>query len=94
MQLQEIVGLQQHVAEFREGDPSLEAGLHRFLLQHVVHGEMLPNVAHELDRPERPQPLCVVYENRCVALSGILEPQKALELRANATHILLDLLKG
>ncbi len=50
-QVQEVVGLQQHVAEFCERQPGLEPRLHRLLLQHDVDGEVLANVAQKVDQP-------------------------------------------
>ena len=48
-QLQEVVGLQQQVAELGERDAflALEPPVHRLLLQHVVDGEVLAGVAQE-----------------------------------------------
>ena len=55
VQAQEVVGLQEHVAELGVADAlvrSFEAGLDRFLAHHLVDREVLANVAQELERRE------------------------------------------
>ena len=49
-QVQEVVRLQQHVAELGEREPALETRLHRFLLQHDVDRKVLADVAQEIDQ--------------------------------------------
>jgi hypothetical protein len=43
----EVVRLGKHVAEFGERDSRLHPALHRFLLQHVADGEVLPGVTEK-----------------------------------------------
>src|SRR5689334_1883667 len=94
MQLQVIVRLEQHVAELGEGNATVETRLHRFLLQHVIHGEVLPDLAHELDRGQAVQPVAVVDENRAAPVAaGVVEVEEPSELRANAANVRLHLLE-
>ena len=89
--MQEVVGLQQHVAELRVGDPliaPLEPGLHRLLRHHLVHGEVLADVAQEVEDPQFPQPLTVVDQEAPSA--G--EVDEALELAAHGPEVRLQLL--
>ena len=91
-QFEEIARLQQEIAELGVGDPFLvlEAPVHRLLLQHVVHGEMLPGVPQEPEQAERGEPVGIVDDARGIA--GAIEVEEALELTADAGDVLLDLL--
>jgi hypothetical protein len=91
VQLQVVVRLKQHVRELGIRDAFLEASLHRLLLHHVVHGEVLADVAHEADRAQREQPL------RVVAHAGggwSSEIEKPLELIVNLSRVRFDHLGG
>jgi hypothetical protein len=88
-ELEEIVRLQQHVREFGVGDAGIHPRAHRILLQHVVHGEMLPDVAQEVHQMERVQPRSIVA-HACRARS--VEVQEPLELAANAVGVRRHLL--
>ena len=71
-QMQEVVGLQQHVAELGEGDPltlPIQAGLHRLLRHHLIDGEVLPDVPEELEERHGSQPVGVV-EQECLRVAG------------------------
>jgi len=74
VQAQKVVGLQQHVAELGEGQAlfALQPRLDRVLSRHVVDGEVLADVAQELDQVELAQPVGVVEQQRRVghALKG------------------------
>ena len=61
-QLQEVVRLQQQVAELGERNPlfALEPAVDRLLLEHVVHGEVLARVAKKREQIDRAEPVGVV----------------------------------
>jgi hypothetical protein len=64
---EEVVRLEEHVAELGEGDPdvgALEARSDGLLGDHLVHREVLPNVAEEVEQGQGPQPRRVVQEQR------------------------------
>ena len=90
-----VVGLQQLVAELGETDAvvALEAALHRFLRHHVVDGEVLADVAQEVEEADRPQPVDVVATSaRRSTTPG--EVEKALELAADALRRFLPPARG
>ena len=89
-ELEEVVGLKQHVCELGEGDTRVHAGPHRILLEHVVHGEVLPRVAQELHHRQWREPLRIVAHAR-----GVLarEVEKPLELRPNGGRVRRYLLR-
>ncbi len=67
VEMQEVVGLQEHVAELREGDAvvgPLQAGLDGLLRHHLVHREVLADVAQEVDEADPAEPVGVVDEDR------------------------------
>src|SRR5881397_3207640 len=55
-QVQEIVRLEQHVAELGVRDARVEPRLHRLLLEHHVHAEVLADVAQEVHEALLPEP--------------------------------------
>ena len=63
--MDEIVGLQQHVAEFGVADAAfaLQAAFDRIFGEHHVDGEMLADVAQEFQVAERAHPVEVVHEH-------------------------------
>ena len=67
MQVQEVVGLQEHVAELGVADALLavlEPRAHRVLLDHRVDREVLADVAQHLEVAELLEPVGVVHELR------------------------------
>ena len=68
VQVQEVVRLEQHVAELGEGNAvlALEARAHRILGDHVVDGEMLADIPQEIHQVERKQPIGIVHHPRRV----------------------------
>ena len=65
VEAEEVVGLQQHVAELGVRDAvvgTLEAGLDRLLAHHLVDGEVLADVAQVLERGQRTEPVDVVEQ--------------------------------
>ena len=93
-QLDEIVGLQQHVVEFDEGQllVALEAKLHRIHGQHAVDREMPAHIAQELDVVERRQPLGVVEHQRRGRAAA--ELQEASEHALDGFLVAFDRLDG
>ena len=61
-QHEEVIALQQHVAELREGEAAFEPTLHRVFGEHVADREVLPSVAKKVDHSETPEPLKVVQQ--------------------------------
>ena len=59
-----VVGLEEHVAELRVGDAVLagHAGLHALPGHHLVHGDVLADVAEEVEQPDVGGPREVVDE--------------------------------
>ena len=90
--MQEVVRLEQHVAELGVREAGLEPRLHRLLLKHHVHREVLPDVAQEVDEPLGDEPFGVVEQQRG-ALAGA-ELEEPRHLIALALEILADLLLG
>ena len=92
VQLEKVVRLEQQVAELGVGDAifALDAALHRLLREHVVHGEVLPDVAQERHRAHRGEPVGVI--NQAGRIRRGAEVEEMLELRANPRDVRLDLL--
>jgi hypothetical protein len=69
VELDEVVGLQDHVVEFEERQLLLavEPHLHRVEAQHAVDREMPADVAQEVDVVERIEPVGVVGHQRIAA---------------------------
>ena len=87
VQMQEIGGLQQHVAELGEAQARSQANLDRILGQHVWHGQVLADVAQEAQQRVRAQPFVVVDDFGAVRTVEVEEPRK---LGLDADHVLLD----
>src|SRR5439155_12310545 len=92
IEVPEVVGLEQHVAEFRERQSTLHARLYRLLLHHDIDREVLPDIAQEIDQQLLPQPLRVVEQERGAwPCAKVQEPRRLIAL---ATDVLADLLLG
>src|SRR5579875_3603132 len=81
---EEVVGLQQHVAELRVGDAlvgTFEASPDGLLGHHLVDGEVLPDVTEELDQRELRQPRPVVEQE------AVVEVHEACELGADRLDV-------
>ena len=63
-QHEEVIALQQHVAELRERETAFKAALHRVFGEHVADREVLPSVAKKVNHSETTEPLKVV-EQEC-----------------------------
>ena len=93
-ELDEVVGLQDHVVEFDERQLllAIEPQLHRIHRQHAVDREMPADVAQHLDVVERGQPLGIVGHDG-VALAGA-ERQELRERALDRVLVGVDLLVG
>ena len=93
-QLDEIVGLEDHVVEFEEGQLvlALEPELDRLHRQHAVDREMPADIAQEIDVVERGEPLGIVDHQR--AGRPVVEIEEAGKDRAEALLVGLDLVIG
>ena len=89
-QVQVVVGLDQHVAEFGVGNAGLHPALDRVLLEHVADREMLAGVAQKVHQADAPQPVGVVPHSRRV---GPLEGEEPGELLTDALCVAIDLLE-
>ena len=88
-QVQEVVRLQQHVAEFGVGNARVEPRFHRLLLQHDVHAEVLSHIAQEVDEGLLDEPIGVVEDE---GLRRSVEVEEPRHLVALALQMLADLL--
>jgi hypothetical protein len=77
----EVGGLEEHVAELRERQATLEPGLDGVLGQHVGHGEVLADLAQEVEHRHRSQPVEVVDHQRLPRAGR--EVEVSLELAAD-----------
>ena len=91
-QLEEVVGLHEHVGELEEGKSVF--GCHACFIavgsQHFVDGEHGADVAHELDEVQVAQPVAVVDDNR-LALGKI---EEAAHLLFNLRNVVVDGFNG
>ena len=92
-QVQEVVRLEQHVGELREGKPLLvlETSLHELRADQIVDGEVLPDVTQELEQRLGTEPIDVVEHQRPV---GAFEIKEAPELGADPNDVLGNPLHG
>ncbi len=82
-QLHVVVGLEQHVAEFGVRDAvALEPASDGVAREHDVDGEVLADIAEEVDDAEGGGPVGVVHDDR--AGRGIVEVDEPLELPTDA----------
>jgi hypothetical protein len=90
-QLQEVIGLQDQVTELgvRDAVGALETPADRFLLQHVIDGEMLADITQVREQIDGAEPVGVVDDRRRVV--GRAEIEEAFELRPHAGDIDTDL---
>ena len=91
-QMEEVVGLQQHVAELREGDAvlaALQPGAHRLLPDHLVDREVLAHVAQEVGQRVGAEPAGVV-EQQPMPIGEVDEP---LELAPDGLAVGLEPLR-
>ncbi|MPL94363.1 hypothetical protein SDC9_40516 [bioreactor metagenome] len=92
VQLEEVIGLQDHVVEFEEAQRllAIESRLHRLERQHPVHREVPADVAQEVEVVQVVKPLGVVAHHRAVRLIAVIEV--AREDALHAGDVLIDLL--
>ena len=91
---QKVVGLQQHVAKFGEGDAvfRLDPPLHRLLGEHAVDGEVFADITQEIDVTDSAQPIVIIDDGRRIRFG--VKIQEARQLFADAGKIFFGLLFG
>ncbi len=90
VEMEVVVGLEEHVAELGVGDPlvgSLQPRTDRVLRGHLPDGEVLAHVAEELEQTERPQPVRVVDEQRRRSILATLEVEEPPQLVVDALAV-------
>ena len=95
IQLNEVVCLEESVAELRVGDPGLfvlNPPPHGLLLQERVHGEVLANVTQEVDHGDLAEPVQIV--DRSSRVGGAFEIEKVLQLPTGRRNVIGRLLLG
>jgi hypothetical protein len=94
VQVQEVVGLQQHVAELGEADAvlPLQAGADRFLGDHIINREVLAGIPQEIHQVERKQPVGVIDQPGRVAFD--LKVEQVGQLWLDRFDVGFDLLAG
>ena len=78
-QLKEIIGLQDHIVEFEEGERLLpvQPQLHAIEGKHAVDGEVRSDIAQQFDIAELTQPI-VIVDHYCIG-GAITESKEAFE---------------
>ena len=89
---EKVVALQQLIAELGERDTRLHALLHAVLSHHVVDGDMLTDVADEIEEEVVFHPVVVVAYFGPV--DGVVKVEEAFELMLDALYVVLDFLDG
>ena len=89
---EEVVALQQLVAELGERDAGLHAFLHAVLGHHVVDGDVLAHVADEIEEEVVLHPVVVVEYLGTV--DGVVEVEEARKLPLDAVDVVLYLVGG
>src|SRR5690606_20886118 len=93
-QVQEVVGLQQLVAELGVADAAvaLHAGLHGGLGDHAADRQRCSDVAEKIEEADRRDPVGVVHE--AGGVGGDLEVEQAGQLRLDAGDVVGELFAG
>jgi hypothetical protein len=94
VQAVEVIGLQQHVRELGVRDAVLaifETRAHRLFRDHVIDGEVLADVAQELQVGDILEPVIVVDDNRG---ARAVEAENAADGLRDAGEVVLQLLLG
>ena len=95
VQVDEVVGLEEHVAELGVAQPAVgpfQAALDRVLGEHHVDGEVLADVAEELQVAEAAHPVVVVHQQG--RMGAAVEVEKPLKLPLDRRHVRLEDLQG
>ena len=90
MQVDEVVGLQQHVTEFGIADAGVfatETAFHRVLRHHHIDRKVLTDVAEEFEVAKLAHPIEVVHQ---LARVGSVKVKKLLHLFFDAGDVLLE----
>jgi hypothetical protein len=86
-QVEEVVGLQEHVAELGVGDAvfALDPRPDRFLGDHLVHRDVLADVAEKVEHPHGGRPVGIVDQRG--RERARLEVEDALQLALDAGDV-------
>ena len=77
--MQEVVSLQQHVAELGVANAVValfQPSPHRIPLDHLVHREVLPDIPQKLQQIQRTKPVGIVHQQPVVVGRQIEEPRQ------------------
>ena len=88
VQVEEVIGLHQHVVELEEGKAPLKALLIAACAQHFVDGEMNSDITDKLNVVEIPEPVGVI-DHLCLA-RALAELDKAAHLLFEALTVVVD----
>ncbi len=89
---EEIVALEELVAELSEGNACLHALLYAILSHHVVDSDMLTDIADEIEEEVVFHPVIVVAYLGSV--DGVVKIEEAFELMLDTLHVVLNFLDG
>ena len=86
-EVEEVISLNQLIAEFCEAHATFQSVFYRLFCGHVVHGDVLADIPDKVEKAEVFEPIVVVDH-----LSGIgpFKVQKALQLRLLAVQVVLQ----
>ena len=93
VQLQEIVGLHEHVVKFEECQAAFQPLLVAFRREHAVDGEQRADIAQKVDVIQGAKPVGVVDDHGAILFLRI-EIQKPLHLTFNVRDIVVDVFDG
>ncbi len=71
--MKEVIGLEDHVAEFGKGDAHFQSRFDRVLGQHGANGEVFANVSKEGNQLQLAEPFVVVDHASRIVLAGEIE---------------------
>ena len=90
IEVQEVVGLHDHVVEFQEGQALFHAGLVAFSVDHTVNAEVSAVVTQEFDVVEVSEPVGIVQDEGLI----VREIDEACGLFFETLHVVVDLFHG
>jgi hypothetical protein len=84
-QMHKVVALHQLVAELGKGDAGLQSVLHRIFGHHIIDGDVLAYLTHELEETHALVPVVVVHQLGTVG--AVLKIEETQQLGAHPGHI-------
>ena len=85
--VEEVIALDQLVAEFRKAHAAFQSVLHRVFGGHVIHGNVLADISNEIEEAEVFEPIVVVDYARCI---GAFKVEKARELGLLTVEVVFE----